>query len=310
MWLEVLLLLISIKFVHGLIDALQFGDAIYAQKALEAWEEQLWTGCLCGVACKDGVLLAKLHAKEEDNIQFQERNAGRERETKRHAVERTRSLDPESPVAFGKSLFNEDNILVAISGWQADVTYLSRHIQEACQKYQKMFGTAMSARQVAEEVASFLHTLSVEDSNTRSLVVSVLIAGTSRTLRPSEHNALKLVQTVVKGEPSIRLERGEETLSGIARSCIYKVDCAGVMRQFSAAMTGALVSDDLRYLALQCDGGDGIAGEQGPAILGKGSLLERLSNMKDEWSLLTTEQALSRLTEDVGFVAEHISAAL
>ena len=31
---------------------------------------------------------------------------------------------PESPVAFGKSLFNEDNVLVAISGWQADVTYL------------------------------------------------------------------------------------------------------------------------------------------------------------------------------------------
>ena len=157
-------------------------------------------------------------------------------------MERTRSLTRSHPWPLANPYLTRTIFwLLYRAGKQTLLTFLDTSKRRA-KKYKKIFGTAMSARQVAEEVASFLHTLSVEDSNTRSLVVSVLIAGTTRTLRPSEHNALKLVQTVVKGEPSIRLERGEETLSGIARSCIYKVDCAGVMRQqFSAAMTGALV---------------------------------------------------------------------
>ncbi len=306
-------LVISLILIHASKDAFLSGDVMYAQKALEALGEQAETGFLCGVACMDGVLLAKLHLNKNDNVHLLEKGSEGGSDKRAAVMERTRSLDPDSPLASGRSLHKlEDNVLVAISGWQADAAYLLRHMQDACKEYRNTFGTAMSARQVAEEVASFLHVLSVEDGSTRPLVVSVLIAGISRAACSSEHDTLSL-QEPVQGEEPIILGLDTGAPLGSVRSCLYKVDCAGVIREFAAAATGGLVSDDLRYLALprdgdECDGGapadsDVCAPEK------EGGALKRLSGGEDDWPLLTMEQALARLAGTVGTVAEHVSAA-
>ena len=147
-------------------DAVLSGDVMYAQKALQALGRSSGSRCL-GVACTDGVLLAKIELYEEEKAQGEATDVDESVDRKSgHSVERTRTLDPDSPLAFDKALHKvEDKVLVAISGWQSDASYLLRHMQESCQEYRNTFGNAMSARQVAEEVASFLHILSAEDGN-------------------------------------------------------------------------------------------------------------------------------------------------
>ena len=184
----------------------------------------------------------------------------------------------------------------------------------------------MSARQVAEEVASFLHILSVEDGNARPLVVSVLIAGTARTFSTTESNTLSLQSAEEEGGANtLTLKRRAGSQLGSTRSCLYKVDSAGVMREFAAATTGGLVSDDLRFLSIISESKEASgSGEDGDEAKDnekeeeeeeekekENGMLAKLSDI-EEWPTLTAEEALARLASSSfpGSVSDHVSAAL
>ena len=288
-------LVISFVLVTGSVDANLPVDVVYAQKALETLKKASDSLCL-GMVCSDGVLLAKLRKKRKfyswEVLIRDEMEEVVSESDPTNAIEMTRCLDPDSPIPFDKSIHMVDgNVKVAISGWQTDVAFLLRHIKEMCREYKNTFGVAMSVQQVAEKVSSFLHLLSVESGYSRPLVVSVLVGGVARNKHAKAFSGTLL-----------QLQDGKLTSSrlpvalGDAKSYIYKVDCSGVMREFAAAATGGLVSEDLESLRRPSEFNENDDEDNDNDNIQSGGILAKLSSV--QWASLTMTQALERLKDD------------
>jgi hypothetical protein len=244
MWL---LLIITLLYVCVSIEIIS-NDVKYGNRALERFISSTETRCV-GISCIDGVLLALVGKRGRNSkwVAFSEKMRANDQEneedgddddddTAHYAMEVTRCLDPSARVKFGKCIYMlEEGMYVALTGWQADAVFLLRHVQETCLSHRSRFGTTIGVKSLAEEVARFLYSYSVERGATRPLVVSALLSGYDHGDGGGGGGG--------DGDGCARKPRATASPRRL-----YKVDSAGHMHPFSRAITGPPVASDLAFL--------------------------------------------------------------